>query len=347
MSLATWLARHAELQDGESKQKPRWLITMIMRASSSLRALLRQESCLVVPGCFNAMSARVLRKAGFQSVYMTGYGTSLALLGMPDAGFATMSEMHLNARYIANAVPGVPVIADADNGYGNAIQMTRAIREYIQTGVAGVHIEDQVIPKRCGHVAGKFVVSLDEAVGKVRAAHEVRAELDPDFLLIARSDARGANGGSLEEAIARCNAYLEAGADMAFVEGPTSVAEVEQVCREVRGPILYNQTGVSPKFSQQQLDDLGIAMAIVPNALTRCAVTAMYDLALQLREDPLNEAAFMQSIKGHPCGDMHEFAGFAEVRQMEDSYLPKEELEAKYDGANHGWKADDVTKAAV
>jgi len=302
---------------------------------------MRKQSCLVVPGCFNALSARVLQKAGFESIYMTGYGTSLALLGMPDAGFATMSEMHLNARYIANAVPGVPVIADADNGYGNAVQMTRAIREYIQTGVAGVHIEDQVVPKRCGHVAGKFVLPLDEAVGKVRAAHDVRQSLDSDFLLIARSDARGANGGSLQEAIDRVNAYLEAGADMGFVEGPTSVEEVEQVCAQVRGPVFYNQTGVSPKFSHEQLCALGVAIAIVPNALTRCAVTAMYDLATQLRADPLNEAAFMESIRGHPCGDMHEFAGFADVREVEERFLPREQLRAQYEGANHGWRADD------
>jgi 2-methylisocitrate lyase-like PEP mutase family enzyme len=293
------------------------------------------------------MSARVLSKAGFEAVYMTGYGTSLSLLGMPDAGFATMSEMHANARYIANAVPALPVIADADNGYGNAIQMTRAVREYIQTGVAGVHIEDQVIPKRCGHVAGKFVLSLEEAVGKVKAAHEVRLEADPDFLLIARSDARGANGGSLEEALDRVNAYLDAGADMAFVEGPSSVREVEQICRQVRGPVLYNQTGVSPKFSRDQLNGLGVKLAIVPNALTRCAVTAMYDLAIQLREDPLNEVAFMKSIKGHPCGDMHEFSGFADVRELEARYLPKAELAAKYEGASHGWRPEDEEKSAV
>ena len=199
-----------------------------MKSTTALRALLKRQGCLVVPGCFNAMSARVLTKAGFEAIYMTGYGTSLSLLGMPDAGFATMSEMHLNARYIANAVAGIPVIADADNGYGNAVQMTRAIREYIQTGVACVHIEDQVSPKRCGHVAGKFVLSIEEAVGKVRAAHETRQQVDPDFMLIARSDARGANGGSLQEAINRVNAYLDAGADMAFVEGPTSEREVSR-----------------------------------------------------------------------------------------------------------------------
>lgn len=317
------------------------------RASSVLRSLLRREGTLVIPGCFNAMSARVLQKAGFESVYMTGYGTSLSLLGMPDAGYATMSEMHLNARYIANSVPGVPVIADADNGYGNAIQMTRTIAEYIQTGVAGVHIEDQVIPKRCGHVAGKFIVSLEEMVGKVKAAHYVREQLDKDFVLIARSDARGTSGGSLEQAIDRVNAYLEAGADIAFVEGPTSVEEVRQICTQVKGPVLYNQTGVSPKFSQQELSDLGVAVAILPNALTRVAVTSMYDLAVQLKQDPIHEKEFMKSIKGHPVGDMHEFAGFADVRALEDKFLPKAELEAKYDGASHGWKADDKTKAAV
>jgi len=319
-------------------------MSLPVRASSTLRALLRREGTLVVPGCFNAMSARVLHKAGFESVYMTGYGTSLSLLGMPDAGYATMSEMHLNARYIANAVPGVPVIADADNGYGNAIQMTRTIAEYIQTGVAGVHIEDQVIPKRCGHVAGKFIISLEEMVGKVRAADHVRKQLDPDFLIIARSDARGTTNGSLQEAIDRVNAYLEAGADMAFVEGPTSVEEVEQICSQVKGPVLYNQTGVSPKFNQAQLNDLGVAVAIIPNALTRVAVTAMYDLAVQLKEDPIHEVEFMKSIKGHPVGDMHSFAGFADVRDLEERFLPQSELAAKYDGANHGWKADDEVK---
>lgn len=302
----------------------------------------------MVPGCFNAMSARVLMKAGFPAVYMTGYGTSLSMLGMPDAGFATMTEMHANAHHIANAVgPRVPVLADADNGYGNAIQMTRTIREYVQAGVAGVHIEDQVIPKRCGHVAGKFTVSLAEMVGKVKAAHDVRQELDPAFLLIARSDARGANGGSLDEAIDRVNAYLDAGADMAFVEGPSSLEEVQRVCSEVKGPIFYNQTGVSPKLSLEQMKNLGIALTIIPNALTRVAVTAMYDLAVALKEDPLNEVPFMKSIKGHPCGDMHEFAGFADVRALEELYLPREELEAKYAGASHGWKADDKIKSAT
>src|SRR2546423_2339479 len=181
-----------------------------MRATSQLRRLLKSGQPLFVPGCYNALSARILADVGFPAVYMTGYGTSRALLGMPDAGFATRTEMHLNARYIANAV-AAPVIADADNGYGNAINVMRTVREYIQTGVAGIHIEDQVIPKRCGHVAGRRVIALDEAVGKYRAADAVRRELHPDFVLIARTDARGAHGGSLGAPPRGGHAYPRAG----------------------------------------------------------------------------------------------------------------------------------------
>src|SRR5918996_3425292 len=229
-----------------------------MRATTRLRELLRSTP-LIVPGCYDALSARVLERAGFPAVYMTGYGTSLALLGLPDAGLATMSEMHLNARYIANAVR-VPVIADADNGYGNAINVMRTVREYIQTGVAAIHLEDQIIPKRCGHVAGRRVIPMDEALGKYRAAAEARRDLDPDFVIVARTDARGAHGGSLDEAIRRANAYLEAGADLAFVEGPTSLEELGRVCRDVRGPVFYNQTGVSPPLTTAQMKELGIAI---------------------------------------------------------------------------------------
>jgi 2-methylisocitrate lyase-like PEP mutase family enzyme len=200
------------------------------------------------------------------------------------------------------------VIADADNGYGNAIGVIRTVREYIQTGVAGIHLEDQVIPKRCGHVAGRMVIPLDEAVGKYRAADAVRRDLDPDFLLIARTDARGAHGGSLEEAIRRANAYLEAGADMAFVEGPTSVEEVRRICKEVHGPVFYNQTGVSPRFSLAEMNDLGLAVTILPGATLRVTVQAVYDFARDLRErGPAAEEAFNERYRGHPLGNLHRF----------------------------------------
>ena len=302
------------------------------KRSTRFRELLRSGQPLVVPGCYNALSARILAEVGFPALYMTGYGTSLSLLGMPDAGLATMTEMHLNARYIANAVP-TPVIADADNGYGNAINVIRTVREYIQTGVAGIHIEDQVIPKRCGHVAGRRVIPLDEAVGKYRAAAQVRNEADPDFVLIARTDARGAHEGSLDEAIERANAYLAAGADMAFVEGPTSLEEVRRICREVRGPIFYNQTGVSPRLSLPQMKELGIAVAILPGAAMRATVQAVYDLGVALRDrGPLAEADFNDAFKGHPLADIHTFAGFDQILAWEEAYLPPDEL-TKYEAS--------------
>ena len=306
-----------------------------MRQTTRLRELLRTGKTLLVPGCYNALSAKILERAGFPAVYMTGYGTSLSLLGMPDAGLATMTEMHLNARYIANAI-ALPVIADADNGYGNAINVIRPVREYIQTGVAAIHLEDQVIPKRCGHVAGRRVIPIEEAVGKYRAAARARRELDPDFVIIARTDARGAHGGSLDEAIRRANAYLEAGADLAFVEGPTSAEEVRRVCREVKGPVFYNQTGISPRFTLPQMQELGIAVTILPGALLRLTIQTLYDFAVALRErGPQAEAEFAERFKGHPLGDVHTFAGFDQVRQWEEAFLPPEELEKYADSVGH------------
>lgn len=301
------------------------------KKTTRLRELLKSDKTLFVPGCYNALSGKILDKVGFPAVYMTGYGTSLSLLGMPDAGLASMTEMHLNARNIANAVDA-PVIADSDNGYGNAINTIRTVREYIQTGVAGIHIEDQIIPKRCGHVAGRQVIPIDEAVGKYRAADYARKEMDPDFLLIARTDCRGAVGGSLDEAILRANAYLEAGADMAFVEGPTDVGEVKRVCAEVKGPIMYNMTGISPRFSQEEMDDLGIAITITPGATLRATMMAVYDLAVAMRDEgPLAEKRFIEKFGDHPLGDFHTFAGFDQVQEWEKEFMGEEELR-KYEG---------------
>jgi len=305
------------------------------KQSTRLRELIEAGPTLFVPGCFNAMSARVLENVGFGAIYMSGYGTSLSLTGLPDAGLVTLTEMVANARYIAAAVQ-VPVIADADNGYGNAINVIRTVREYIGAGIAGIHIEDQVAPKRCGHVAGREVIPQDEAVGKIRAAVAVRDEADPDFVLIARTDARGAHGGSLEEAIRRANAYLGAGADLAFVEGPTSVAEVRRVCGEVKGPVFYNMTGVSPRFSLEEMKSLGIAVTISAGALMRTALAAMHDLAVQLRDEgPMAEARFMEKFGKHPLGDLHTFAGFDRIRAWEKEFLSKEAMRKYEDSVGH------------
>jgi 2-methylisocitrate lyase-like PEP mutase family enzyme len=294
------------------------------RASTRFRRLMESRP-LVVLGAYNPMSARIVEQAGLSAVYMTGYGTSLSLLGLPDAGFATASEVLSNARNMANAVE-IPVIADADNGYGNAINVMRTVRDYIQTGVAGIHIEDQVVPKRCGHVAGRQVISLEEAVGKFRAADQVRRALDPDFVLIARTDARGSVGGTLDEAIRRANAYLEAGADVAFVEGPVSKEEVARVAREVRGPVLYNQTGLSPRLSVAEMKELGLAITIFPGALTRLSIQCMYDFAVDFRQrGPAVEEELIARLAKHPVGNLHKFSGFDQIREWEEAFLPAED----------------------
>lgn len=306
-----------------------------MRQSTRLRQLLQSPETLVVPGCYNALSAKILEKVGFPAVYMTGYGTSLSVLGMPDAGLATMTEMHANARYIAGAVD-VPLIADADNGYGNAINVIRTVREYIQTGAAGIHIEDQSIPKRCGHVAGRLVIPLEEAIGKFRAAADARDRLDSDFVLIARTDARGAHGGSLDDAIRRANAYLAAGADLAFVEGPTDLSEVERICKEVEGPVFYNQTGISPRLTERQMNDFGIKITILPGATMRVTMKAVYDFAAALKADGVTaEAAFLEDFHSHPVGDFHTFAGFDQIKQWEEDYLDPAALEKYTDSLGH------------
>ena len=309
------------------------------RATIRLRALLKEPAPLILPGCFNAMSARILEHAGFPALYMSGYGTSLNLLGLPDAGLITLTEMALNAKLIASAVRA-PLIADADTGFGNAINVVRTVEEYIRAGVAGMHLEDQVAPKRCGHVAGREVIARDEAVLKIRAACQTRDALDPDFVIIARTDARGAHGGSMEEAITRANAFLEAGADLAFVEGPKDKAEVAHICQAVKGPVFYNMTGISPRFTAEEMAAIGIRACILPGAAMRATIMAIHDFATTLKaEGPMAEAAYDARFKQHPMGNLHGFAGFDRIREMEAEFLPAEAAEKYQGGLGYAPKA--------
>ncbi|MCA3274988.1 MAG: isocitrate lyase/PEP mutase family protein [Roseomonas sp.] len=309
------------------------------RATTRLRALLKEPAPLILPGCFNAMSARILEHAGFPALYMSGYGTSLNLLGLPDAGLITLTEMALNAKLIASAVRA-PLIADADTGFGNAINVVRTVEEYIRAGVAGLHLEDQVAPKRCGHVAGREVIARDEAVLKIRAACQTRDALDPDFVIIARTDARGAHGGSMEEAITRANAFLEAGADLAFVEGPKDKEEVAHICQAVKGPVFYNMTGISPRFTAEEMAAIGIRACILPGAAMRATIMAIHDFATTLKaEGPMAEAAYDARFKQHPMGNLHGFAGFDRIREMEAEFLPAEAAEKYQGGLGYAPKA--------
>ena len=241
-----------------------------MTPAASLRQRLQAPGMLVAPGAYDAIGARLIEQAGFAAVYMTGAGTSAAH-GYPDFGLLTMSEMVDNAARMARSI-AVPLIADADTGYGNELNVTRTVREYEARGVAAIHIEDQVAPKRCGHLDGKEVVSRAEFVSKIRAAVEARRS--PDFVVIARTDARAML--SLDEAVWRANAALDAGADMAFVEATQTLEEVAAVPRRVHGPCLLNVVpgGRTPIFDLREAEAMGYKLAILPGLMLKAAIEA-------------------------------------------------------------------------
>jgi len=296
------------------------------RTSAVLRRLLTQNSELIVkPGAFDAMSAQMIEKAGFSVMGLSGYGVSVSLLGKPDIGLLTMNDMVGVCDHVCSAVR-VPVIADADTGYGNAINVMRTVEAFIKAGAAAIHIEDQVAPKRCGHVAGKSIVSLEEAVGKFRAAARVRDEIDPDFVLIARTDARGVSGGSLEEVVRRANAYVEAGADMIFPEGLLSKQEVAEICARVKAPIHYNRTGVSPMLSRAELQECGVRMVSNATGSLRATLCALWDYMQRFKNEDVDFVKeFLQRASEHPAGNLHQFTDFAAYRQLEIEYLPTED----------------------
>jgi 2-methylisocitrate lyase-like PEP mutase family enzyme len=239
-----------------------------MTTAARLRQLLRREQLLVAPGAYDCITARTIAQAGFDAVYMTGAGTA-ATLGYPDYGLLTMSEMADTAGRLAAAVD-IPVIADADTGYGNELNATRTVREYERRGVAGLHIEDQGFPKKCGHLDNKVIVPLEDYLAKVRAA--VAARQNPDFVIIARTDARAVLG--FEAAITRANAALEAGADVAFVEAPQTVEEILAVPRLVKGPCLLNVVwrGKTPDVAFDDAERAGYRLAIVPGLLFKAVI---------------------------------------------------------------------------
>ncbi len=247
---------------------------------AALRRLVRPGAGLLVPGAYDGVSARLVEQAGFEAVYMTGYGTSASRLGLPDLGFAGLAEMADAARQLAAAV-SVPVVADADTGYGGPLAVARTVRAYESAGVAALHLEDQVWPKRCGHLAGKEVVSCAEMVARIRAA--VDARRDPDLLLVARTDAIAVTG--FDDALARAAAYAEAGADVLFVEAPTTEAEIAAIPAALRVPCLFNYapSGRTPLLPVARLRALGYAIVILPVQPLFAAARAMADYLARLR----------------------------------------------------------------
>jgi 2-methylisocitrate lyase-like PEP mutase family enzyme len=250
-----------------------------MSQSARFRELMRRDGMVVAPGAYDCITARLIERAGFETVYMTGAGTA-ATLGYPDFGLVTMSEMVANGGRIAAAV-NLPVVADADTGYGNELNVVRTVREYEQAGVAGIHIEDQGFPKKCGHLDDKEIVPREDWLAKIRAAAAVRGH--PDFTIIARTDARAVAG--FDEAIARANAALGAGADMAFVEAPQTLEEVAAVPRLVKGPCLLNvvRAGKTPEIEFVEAERMGYKLAIVPGLLIKSVVAICEQMLAELK----------------------------------------------------------------
>jgi 2-methylisocitrate lyase-like PEP mutase family enzyme len=250
-----------------------------MNETRRFRQLLRRDGMVVAPGAYDGLTAGLVARAGFGAVYMTGAGTA-ASLGYPDFGLLTMSEMVANARNIAAAVD-IPVIADADTGYGNELNVFRTVIEFETSGVAGIHLEDQGFPKKCGHLDNKEIVPREDWLAKIRAAAQARR--DPDFVIIARTDARAVAG--FDEAIRRANLALAAGADMAFVEAPQTLDEVAAVPRLVEGPCLLNLVhgGKTPAIDLAAAERMGYKLAILPGLLLAFVVGVCEDTLAELR----------------------------------------------------------------
>lgn len=255
---------------------------------SALRRMLTDSELTVLPGVYDALSATLVERHGFPGAYMSGAAVSMTMGGLPDLGLLTMTEMSTQAARLAGILSG-PLVADADTGFGNALNVQRTVVEYERAGVAGLHIEDQTFPKRCGHLSGKSVIPSEEFVEKVRAA--VAARTDPDLVLIARTDARGPLG--FTEAVRRANAYLEAGADMIFIEAPETIEEISTIPGEVEGPVMFNMVdnGSSPPVELEQLAVWGYRLAIRPLAVISPVVRAAIGALAEMHPPTLLDAS--------------------------------------------------------
>ena len=288
-----------------------------MKKTTQLRQLLKQKQILIAPGAHDALTAKIIAKVGFKAVYFTGYGQAASHLGTPDVGLLTMTEMVDRVRNFVHAVD-VPVIADGDTGFGNAITLMRTVRIYEEAGAAAIQLEDQVAPKKCGHMTGRQVVPAEEMVGKIKAA--VAARTDPDFVILARTDARTTKG--IEEAIRRGKAYEEAGADVLFIESPESIEEMKMITSSFKVPVLANMVegGRSPLLSASELEKIGYNLVIFPTASTYVTAQAMFNLMNELKEKGTTKEYMDKMI---PFTQFNELIGLPQIRQLENEYLPK------------------------
>lgn len=302
-----------------------------MTRAALLRSKLERRQALVVPGCHDALSAKSIESAGFEAVQVSGFGLAGSLLGKPDVGLVEMKDILDHTWRIVRAV-SIPVMADIDTGGGNALNAADITERLIAMEAAGVNIEDQVFPKRCGHMEGKQVISAEEMAGKVRAMADVRRRLGSDLVINARTDAFAVYG--LEEAIRRANLYLEAGADMVFIDGIARRADIEQAVREVRGLLSLNLmdavTGVKTELIPiPELARLGVARVSIPVASILVAHRALKEFFEALRASP---TGLLEGQTHWLTGfaEYTEFVGLKQYRELENRYLPAAMVEEKY-----------------
>jgi carboxyvinyl-carboxyphosphonate phosphorylmutase len=286
-----------------------------MKQRAKLRELIESKKILLAPGAFDALSAKLVEQAGFEAVYMTGFGTAASIFGLPDIGLITMTEMVENVRRISNAVT-IPVIADADTGYGNHLNVMRTIEEYEKAGVAALHIEDQVSPKRCGHMEGHRLIPAEDMAAKIRAA--VASRNDKDMVLIARTDAISAEG--FDEAIHRGNLYLEEGADVIFVEAPTTIEQMERIPKLIKGHVLINIAPKTPTLHFKKYEEMGYSIAIYPPLTLTAAYAGMKDKLTELKEKGVTEKG---AHGGIPFDELVDLLGLKKYRTLEEKSLTK------------------------
>ncbi len=295
-----------------------------MTMTGRLRELLARPRPLMAPGAADALTARLIARHGFEAIYMTGAGTTAVRLGMPDVGLLTMDEMADNAQRIAEASQ-LPLIADADTGYGGPVNVQRTVRAYERAGAAGIHIEDQQWPKRCGHLAGKSVIPSEEMVGKLRAGLDARH--DRDFLIIARSDALAVEG--FERTLERCRRYEEAGADMIFLEAPSKMEQLAAIPKSFRKPTLYNMasSGKTPFLPIDEIGKLGFKLVIYPNFALLSAITAITRTLTELKRTGSIAEVSKQIASFQEFFDL---VGMRDVQEAEAKYGVDEKTRVKY-----------------
>jgi methylisocitrate lyase len=273
------------------------------------------QGCVAIPGVFNALTARLAQRAGFQALYQSGAALSAGLAALPDVGLVTQTEFAHQAGYLTRAVK-VPLISDADTGFGEALAVERTVELFEQAGLAGLHLEDQELPKRCGHLSGKTLIRPDSMTAKIRAA--VAARRNPDFVIIARTDARGAAG--FDDALNRAKAYLDAGADMIFPEALETAAEFEGFARKISAPLIANMTefGKSPLLSVKQLGEMGYRGVLFPVTLLRTAMKAVETALAQLAAEG-TQTGFVDAMQTR--AELYDLLGYADFDQRDKQYF--------------------------